>query len=87
MSDFGLVKCGPTGDQSHVSSQIKGTPGYLDPAYCSSFHLTPSSDVFSFGVILLQLVTARPAIETTTNNSNYHIIEWVSNSTFVLIFL
>ncbi|KAG6773807.1 hypothetical protein POTOM_021144 [Populus tomentosa] len=61
VSDFGLVKMGPFGDQSYVSSQIKGTPGYLDPAYCSSCHLSPFSDVYSFGVILLQLVTARPA--------------------------
>lgn len=77
VSDFGLVKSGPVEDQSHVSSQIKGTPGYLDPAYCSSFHLTPFSDVYSFGVILLQLVAARPAVDTGRNNSKYHIIEWV----------
>lgn len=78
VSDFGLVKTGPIGDQSHVSSQIKGTPGYLDPAYCSSFHLSPFSDVYSFGVILLQLVSARPAVDTDKNNINFHIIEWVS---------
>lgn len=78
VSDFGLVKSGPTGDQSHVSSQIKGTPGYLDPAYCSSFHLSPFSDVYSFGVILLQLVAARPAVDAARSGSNYHITEWVS---------
>lgn len=77
VSDFGLVRLGPVGDQSHVSSQIKGTPGYLDPAYCSSFHLSPFSDVFSFGVILLQLLAARPAVDNTRNHSNNHIIEWV----------
>ncbi|KAJ7944112.1 Receptor-like protein kinase [Quillaja saponaria] len=80
VSDFGLVKSGPTEDQSHVSSQIKGTPGYLDPAYCSSFHLTTFSDVFSFGVILLQLVSARPAVDSTRNQSNYHIIDWARPS-------
>ncbi|KAL9663867.1 hypothetical protein QQ045_019260 [Rhodiola kirilowii] len=80
VSDFGLVKSGPTGDQSHVSSQIKGTPGYLDPAYCSSFHLSPFSDVFSFGVILLQLIAARPAVNTSRNNSKFHIIEWARDS-------
>ncbi|TYJ47488.1 hypothetical protein E1A91_A02G193500v1 [Gossypium mustelinum] len=72
VSDFGLVKMGPIGDQSHVSSQVKGTPGYLDPAYCTSFHLSPFSDVYSFGVILLQLVSGRPAVDTTRN----HIIDW-----------
>lgn len=77
VSDFGLVKLGPVGDQSHVmSSQIKGTPGYLDPAYCSTLHLSPSSDVYSFGVILLQLVTARPVVDTARTKPNYHIIEW-----------
>lgn len=80
VSDFGLVKSGPTGDQSHVSSQIKGTPGYLDPAYCTSLHLSPFSDVYSFGVILLQLVAARPAVDTAKNGSNYHIIQWVGAS-------
>ncbi|XP_057492054.1 probable serine/threonine-protein kinase PBL22 [Actinidia eriantha] len=80
VSDFGLVKSGPAGDQSHVSSQIKGTPGYLDPAYCSSCHLSPFSDVYSFGVILLQLVAARPAVDSTRSRSNYHIIEWARPS-------
>ncbi|KAK7360261.1 hypothetical protein VNO77_02244 [Canavalia gladiata] len=80
VSDFGLVKSGPTGDQSHVSSQIKGTPGYLDPAYCSSFHLTKFSDVYSFGVILLQLVSARPVVDTTENQNNQHIIDWARPS-------
>lgn len=77
VSDFGLVRSGPTGDQSHVSSQIKGTPGYLDPAYCSSFHLTPFSDVYSFGVILLQLVSSRPAVDLTGHRPKQHIIDWV----------
>ncbi|CAJ1942287.1 unnamed protein product [Sphenostylis stenocarpa] len=80
VSDFGLVKSGPTGDQSHVSSQIKGTPGYLDPAYCSSFHLTKFSDVYSFGVILLQLVSARPVVDSTEKLSNQHIIDWAKPS-------
>ncbi|XP_047168437.1 probable serine/threonine-protein kinase PBL25 [Vigna umbellata] len=80
VSDFGLVKSGPTGDQSHVSSQIKGTPGYLDPAYCSSFHLTKFSDVYSFGVILLQLVSARPVVDSTDKQSNQHIIDWARPS-------
>lgn len=89
--DFGLVKSGPTGDQSHVSSQIKGTPGYLDPAHCSTFHLTTFTDVFSFGVILLQLVTAKPAIHSHFNkiHNNHHIIDWVSKiiPTFFFFFL
>ncbi|KAJ6398270.1 hypothetical protein OIU77_019137 [Salix suchowensis] len=63
VSDFGLVKMGPIGDQSLVSSQIKGTPGYLDPAYCSSFHSSPlvmytalESYSCSFSLPALQLI-------------------------------
>ncbi|KAG5623268.1 hypothetical protein H5410_008486 [Solanum commersonii] len=80
VSDFGLVKSGPIGDQSHVSSQIKGTPGYLDPAYCTSLQLTPFTDVYSYGVILLQLVAARPVVEKTRGHPNYHIIDWARPS-------
>lgn len=80
VSDFGLVKAGPIGDQSHVSSMIKGTPGYLDPAYCSSFHLSPFSDVYSFGVILLQLIAARPAVDSTKGRPKNHIIHWAKPS-------
>ncbi|XP_073298713.1 probable serine/threonine-protein kinase PBL11 [Primulina huaijiensis] len=80
VSDFGLVRSGPVGDQSHVSSLVKGTPGYLDPAYCSSFHLTPFTDVYSFGVILLQLVVARPAVESTGTHIKSHIIDRVRPS-------
>ncbi|KAH0456097.1 hypothetical protein IEQ34_014004 [Dendrobium chrysotoxum] len=80
VSDFGLVKLGPDGDASHVSTQVKGTPGYMDPAYCSSLHLTPSSDVYSFGVILLQLVTACPALDHMRPRSQYHISDWAKAS-------
>lgn len=77
VSDFGLVKSGPSRDQSHVSSQIKGTPGYLDPAYCSSLHLTSFTDIYSYGVILLQLVAARSVVENSRGHPNFHIIDWV----------
>ncbi|OAY69250.1 Receptor-like protein kinase THESEUS 1, partial [Ananas comosus] len=80
VSDFGLVKSGPTGDESHVTSQIKGTPGYLDPAYCSSSHMTTYSDVYSFGVMLLQLVAARPAVVTSGPHSQRHIVDWARPS-------
>lgn len=80
VSDFGLSKHGPTGDESHVSTLVKGTFGYLDPHYYLSFHLTTSSDVYSFGVILLQLVTARPAVDHSRKRSQYNIISWASAS-------
>ncbi|KAK8944176.1 putative receptor-like protein kinase [Platanthera zijinensis] len=80
ISDFGLVRMGPTGDESHVSTQVKGTPGYMDPAYCSTLHLSTSADVYSFGVILLQLVTASAAVDHSRDRTKSHISDWARAS-------
>ncbi|KAH9626532.1 hypothetical protein KSS87_021724 [Heliosperma pusillum] len=64
VADFGLARLVPDGaDVTHVSTQIKGTVGYLDPEYMKSYQLTEKSDVYSFGVLLVELVTGRHPIE------------------------
>ncbi|CAM0870776.1 unnamed protein product [Alopecurus aequalis] len=62
VADFGFAKLAPT-DASHVSTQVKGTAGYLDPEYLTTYQLTAKSDVYSFGVLLVELVTGRRPIE------------------------
>ncbi|KAG8095769.1 hypothetical protein GUJ93_ZPchr0013g34365 [Zizania palustris] len=62
VADFGFAKLAPT-DASHVSTQVKGTAGYLDPEYLRTYQLNEKSDVYSFGVLLVELVTARRPIE------------------------
>lgn len=62
LSDFGLARDGPTGDNTHVSTRVVGTQGYAAPEYVATGHLTPKSDVYSFGVVLLELLSGRRAM-------------------------
>lgn len=64
VADFGLARLVPEGpDVTHISTQIKGTAGYLDPEYMKTYQLTEKSDVYSFGVLLIELVTGRHPLE------------------------
>ncbi|CAI5496160.1 unnamed protein product [Closterium sp. Naga37s-1] len=65
VSDFGLAKVGPVGDQSYVETKVKGTPGYIDPAYMERGQLTVKSDVYAFGVVLLELLLTMTAEPTS----------------------
>ncbi|ESW07093.1 hypothetical protein PHAVU_010G100700 [Phaseolus vulgaris] len=65
VADFGFARQAPDSDSgmTHVSTQVKGTAGYLDPEYLKTYQLTEKSDVYSFGVLLVELVTGRRPIE------------------------
>ncbi|KAG5389580.1 hypothetical protein IGI04_031121 [Brassica rapa subsp. trilocularis] len=75
LGDFGLSRSFPVGSETHVSTNIAGSPGYLDPEYYRTNWLTEKSDVFSFGVVLLEIITSQPVIDHTREKS--HIGEWV----------
>ncbi|PIN22244.1 Serine/threonine protein kinase [Handroanthus impetiginosus] len=63
VADFGLSKLLGDAGKGYVTTQVKGTLGYMDPEYYMTQQLTDKSDVYSFGVVLLELVTARAPIQ------------------------
>ncbi|PON89658.1 Wall-associated receptor kinase [Trema orientale] len=64
IADFGTSKSVNV-DQTHVTTLVHGTFGYLDPEYFQSNQFTDKSDVYSFGVLLVELLTGQKAISTT----------------------
>ncbi|CAD6342194.1 unnamed protein product [Miscanthus lutarioriparius] len=70
VADLGFARlgaglgAGAAGEATHVTTQVKGTAGYLDPEYLKACQLTDRSDVYSFGVLIVELASARRPIET-----------------------
>ncbi|XVE85054.1 hypothetical protein DITRI_Ditri17bG0061600 [Diplodiscus trichospermus] len=66
LADFGLSKVMDIG-QSHVSSEVRGTFGYVDPEYRRNHHVNAAGDVYSFGIVLLQILSGQRVL-----NLNLH---------------
>ncbi|KAL5156946.1 putative serine/threonine-protein kinase PBL5 [Glycine soja] len=76
LSDFGLAKVGPSGDKTHVSTRVMGTYGYCAPDYAMTGQLTFKSDIYSFGVVLLEIITGRKAIDNTKPAKEQNLVAW-----------
>lgn len=89
MADFGFARLGvdTDSDATHVSTQVKGTAGYLDPEYLRTYQLTEKSDVYSFGVLLVELVTGRRPIEAKRELKERITARWVCSIFLTLSYL
>ena len=81
ISDFGLSKIGPTNQPStYVNTLVKGTFGYLDPDYFQTGRLTRKSDVYAFGVVLLEVLCGKRAVDRSLDEERWGLASWALDS-------
>ncbi|KAJ7959964.1 GPCR kinase [Quillaja saponaria] len=90
VADFGLSRLAPVPDiegivPAHVSTVVKGTPGYLDPEYFLTHKLTDKSDVYSLGVVFLELLTGMQPISHGKNIVREVNVAYQSDMVFSVI--
>ncbi|GLJ50863.1 hypothetical protein SUGI_1083480 [Cryptomeria japonica] len=76
VSDFGLARLGSDKINGHVSTRVLGTQGYVAPEYVLTGHLTTKSDVYSYGVVLLELITGRVPVDMKRPPGQGILVSW-----------
>lgn len=85
LSDFGLAKIGPKEGEEHVATRVMGTFGYCAPEYAASGQLSTKSDIYSFGVVLLEIITGRRVFDTARGTEEQNLIDWVCYITYFFV--
>ncbi|KAI4385083.1 hypothetical protein MLD38_003145 [Melastoma candidum] len=76
VSDFGLAKLLDSGE-SHITTRVMGTFGYVAPEYANTGMLNEKSDVYSFGVLLLEVITGRDPVDYSRPTDEVNLVEWL----------
>jgi len=76
VADFGLARSAPEGQQDYVSTRVMGTFGYVAPEYAMTGHLLVKSDVYSYGVVLLELLSGRKPVDHSQPAGGENITTW-----------
>ncbi|GMP59258.1 hypothetical protein CsSME_00022611 [Camellia sinensis var. sinensis] len=83
IADFGMARLFPE-DQTHVNTRVAGTNGYMAPEYVMNGHLSVKADVFSFGVVILELISGQKNSTFNRSLDDQNLLEWVSTSSICL---
>jgi serine/threonine protein kinase len=78
IADFGTARLFPDDVTQVLTQKIVGTRGYLSPEYATCGHLTQKLDVYSFGVLLLEIVSGRKVIDYNRPPEEINLCNWVS---------
>ncbi|KAE8687552.1 Receptor-like serine/threonine-protein kinase ALE2 [Hibiscus syriacus] len=76
VSDFGLARTAMDEEGRHISTRVMGTFGYVAPEYAMTGHLLVKSDVYSYGVVLLELLTGRKPVDMTQPPGQENLVAW-----------
>ncbi|XP_024989829.1 probable serine/threonine-protein kinase PBL3 [Cynara cardunculus var. scolymus] len=76
IADFGISRFGPQGDKTHLSTRVLGSKGYFAPEYIGTGHLTLKTDVYSLGVVLLEILTGLRAVKRYPNGVLRELSRW-----------